>query len=73
MFCDKIYVLGNASGFAQIPRNLLRFIHKSLQKKNCTKVGKKNCVKITQIMRKKYGHFVETLVFGFKTMHLFWV
>ena len=32
-------------------------------RKNCAKVRKKNiCAKIAQILRKKYSHFVETLL-----------
>ena len=34
-----------------------------MRKKNCAKVRKKKiCAKIAQILRKKYSHFVETLV-----------
>ena len=64
MFCDKIYVLGNASGFAQIPRNLLRFIHKSLQKKLYKSWQKK--------LRKKYTNYAQK-IWSFRGNPSFWV
>ena len=32
MFCLKIYILRNTSGFAQITQNLFRFMQKDAQK-----------------------------------------
>ena len=57
MFCIKIYVLRNTSGFAQITQKIAQ----KCMRKRCGKVRNKNiCAKITQILRNKYGNFVET-------------
>ena len=56
----------NISGFAQIAQKKLRKTAQNslrFMRKNCAKVRKKKfCAKIAQILRKKYSHFVETLV-----------
>ena len=56
----------NISGFAQFAQKKLRKTAQNslrFMRKNCAKVRKKKiCAKIAHILRKKYNHFVETLI-----------
>ena len=65
MFCVKIYVWRNTSGLgkwrkknAQKRAKLIALHAQEIRKKS----QKNICAKITQILRKKYGHFVKTRV-----------
>ena len=60
MLCVKIYILRKTSGFVQITQIKLRKTYRAL----CAKVRQKNIrTKTTQVLRQKYGYFVETLLY----------
>ena len=64
MLCVNIYVLRITSGFAHSTqkKSQKRAKHILLNAQKILKSLQKNiCVKITLILSKKYGHYVETL------------